>query len=178
MSRQCEAKTKSGTRCQKKTHHQTKRCHHHRDVQTFVETKAHPIVTRVEESSKLKKSKKNAPSSDHILSNQSSEKIECCVCMEEMYESDKLDCSHGVCRSCLLQLRNNTCPVCRRDIKAKHVTNTQKKIMKERFNADRLEAYAYPSETYISRQVRNNLDLMSYMLQRAHNLYIQEYVNV
>jgi len=144
MSSQCEAQIKSGARCQKKTRHESKRCHHHRDLTAHVE--AMPAVVQT----KPKKSKKK-PS----LSEQGSDKTECCVCMEEMSVSDNLECGHGVCRGCISQLRNDKCPMCRRDVKAKHITAKMKRQMKERFQADNLNrqlAAAQAYQTYLGTQ--------------------------
>jgi hypothetical protein len=123
MSTQCEGKTKSNVRCKNKTRNVTKRCHLHAEL---VPTEGIGKTGKTE-------GKKELPeqSSGNL-------KIECCVCMEEMPTSDNLECGHPVCRSCLSQLRNDKCPMCRRDIKAKHIKPNDKKKMRDRFRDDRI----------------------------------------
>ena len=130
MSNQCEGKTKSGSRCTKKTRHDSKRCHFHRD--TLVTEQPKQITVVISKGSKGKKNKQ-------VLAEPSSAKIDCCVCMEEMPESDKLDCGHPLCKSCIGNLRNDKCPLCRCHIKAKHITSQLKSLMREKFEADRIQ---------------------------------------
>ena len=139
MSSQCEAQIKSGARCQKKTRHESKRCHHHREAPAYLE--AIPAVVQT----KPKKSKKKPALSEH-----SSDKTECCVCLEEIPVSDNLDCGHGLCRGCLDQLRNDKCPMCRRDVKAKHITAKMKRQMRERFQADKFQRHFMATQEYLA----------------------------
>jgi hypothetical protein len=142
MSSQCEAQTKSGARCQKKTRHESKRCHHHRDAPAYVE-----------EMPDVVKTKPKNPKKKTILSEQSSDKTECCVCLEEMSVSDNLDCGHGVCRVCLDQLRNDKCPMCRSDVKAKHITTKMKRQMKDRFEADKFHRHFLATQEYLATHI-------------------------
>jgi hypothetical protein len=126
MSTQCEGKTKSGARCKNKTRNAGKRCHLHVDA-----------VSALPE--KIVKKKPVVSGGKKELSEQGSdksEKTECCVCMEEMPETDKLDCSHPVCRGCLGQLRSDKCPMCRREVSAVHIKKSDKKKMCQRQNED------------------------------------------
>jgi hypothetical protein len=84
-----------------------------------------------------------------------SEKTDCCVCMEEMPDADKLDCGHALCRNCVKSLRNDKCPMCRRDISARHVTAKMKKDMRQRFQADKLARYVVASNNYLATIVYN-----------------------
>lgn len=62
---------------------------------------------------------------------------ECCVCMEQMLSSDQLGCQHYVCRKCVKCLRDTRCPMCRREIRAHFIRETDKEKMRERFVLDR-----------------------------------------
>lgn len=151
MSSQCEGKTKSGARCKNKTRNESKRCHLHVEVFPVEEVPvvATPVaVTAAPIPAPVVEKKKN-------LSEQSSDKskkVDCCVCMEEMPKSDNLDCGHSVCRGCIAQLRNDTCPMCRREIKAKHIKNNDKKKMKERFQQDRVSRQTQATQQFLQAQ--------------------------
>lgn len=125
MSNQCEGKTKSGARCKNKTRNVSKRCRFHIDTMPVPDqiAKKKPVVSE---------GKKELPEQG----SGKSEKTDCCVCMEEMPGADKLDCSHPVCRACLGQLRNDKCPICRREVSAAHIKKTDKKKMHQRFVQD------------------------------------------
>ena len=140
MSNICEGITKSGVRCKNRTLHESKRCRFHQsdNVQP-----AQPVSKRTYK-------KKQAP---QILSEQGSDKMECCVCLEEMPASDKLDCSHPVCRGCVNQLRNDKCPMCRRDISARHITSRQTSNMRQRFQQDRIARHLAPALAPVQAQV-------------------------
>jgi hypothetical protein len=88
-----------------------------------------------------------------VLAEPSSAKIDCCVCMEEMPESDKLDCGHPLCRGCVGNLRNDKCPMCRRDISGKHITAHQKSQMRQKFQADRVARHAAATQIYLATVV-------------------------
>ena len=115
MSVQCEGNTKTGNRCKNRTKHESKRCH------------LHVSVPKTAEVPQLQ-----------ILSEQSSDKIDCCVCMDEMPSTDKLKCTHPVCRTCVGKLRSDKCPMCRREIAAHYLKPRQKSNMRRRFEQDRI----------------------------------------
>jgi hypothetical protein len=139
MSNQCEGKAKSGARCRNRTLHESKRCHFHVNTESGIQLSVHvPVVVPVQVQPAKKPVKKRVPKSKPVLPEQCSGKTECCVCLEEMPESDKLDCSHSVCRGCVKNLRNDKCPMCRRDISAKHIKPRDKTKMRQRFQDDML----------------------------------------
>jgi hypothetical protein len=146
MSNQCEGKTKSGVRCTKKTRHESKRCHFHKDSPSAL-TDQVPVVVQQTKPKKCKKTKMPA------LAEQSSAKVDCCVCLDEMPESDNLDCGHPLCRGCVGNLRNDKCPMCRRDISAKHITSHQKSQMRKRFQEDRVARHAVATQNYLATLV-------------------------
>ena len=47
----------------------------------------------------------------------------CTLCEEPMSSKDILGCKHNVCISCLSKLRKNECPVCRRELSGKVITD-------------------------------------------------------
>lgn len=79
-------------------------------------------------------------------------KSDCCICMEEMPSSDKLDCGHGVCRSCLDHMRDNRCPMCRREISAKHIKKSDKLKMMKRKEEDRRERQMLATQNWVNSQ--------------------------
>jgi hypothetical protein len=136
MSTQCEGKTKSGARCTKKTRNASKRCHFH--PEDLVEHWQVIVLDKKKaKKSDRKKSGKKELSEQSSDNTNKSEKTDCCVCMEEMPDSDKLDCGHHVCRGCIGKLRNDKCPMCRRNISAKHITSQMKLKMRQNFEEDR-----------------------------------------
>jgi len=181
MSCQCEGKTKAGVRCTKRTLHESKRCHFHRDAPAAVESVAAPVaaapaapvtirvalaapvalapvalapvaVAEPEVVSKRGKNTKAATKATKpVLSERCSDKTECCVCMEEMPGSDKLDCGHPLCRDCVGNLRNDKCPLCRREIKAKHITAKQKADMRHKFIEDRISRNSAATHAFIQQ---------------------------
>lgn len=145
MSTQCEGKTKSGARCKNKTRNASKRCHLHVDAVSVMPdqiAKKKPVVSE---------GKKELPEQG----SGKSEKTDCCVCMEEMPDADKLDCGHPLCRNCVKNLRNDKCPMCRRDINARYITAKMKKDMRQRFQADKLARYVVASNNYLATIVYN-----------------------
>lgn len=62
---------------------------------------------------------------------------DCSVCMEQMLQSDQLLCGHPVCRSCLGSMRDTRCPLCRREIQASFIRESDKEKMKQRYLYDR-----------------------------------------
>jgi hypothetical protein len=57
---------------------------------------------------------------------------ECCVCYDPVPEDEFLECDHAVCKSCIGQLRDTRCPMCRAEIKSKNISESQKKKMVRR----------------------------------------------
>lgn len=47
----------------------------------------------------------------------------CCICTEPIRERDMLKCGHSICIECLKGVRKNECPVCRKEIKGRLVTD-------------------------------------------------------
>jgi hypothetical protein len=150
MSCQCEGKTKSGLRCKNRTKSESKRCHLHLHSELataeVLSVKPTPVTVPVVSVPNGKEEVKD-------LVEQSSTKLKksdcCCVCMEEMPSSDNLDCGHPVCRGCVAQLRNTTCPICRREIKAKHIDSKVKQKMKSRFEEDRLSRINMATQQFL-----------------------------
>jgi hypothetical protein len=143
MSSQCEGKTKSGSRCKNKTRNESKRCHLHLHYDVAVPTSINASVS--------KKSGKEENLSEQ--SSDKSKKSDCCVCFEEMPSSDNLDCGHSVCRACVGQLRNDTCPMCRGEIKAKHIHSNDKMKMKSRFQEDRIARHTLATQQFLQTHV-------------------------
>ncbi len=55
---------------------------------------------------------------------QKEEKETCCICLEtEVVKSQWLKCQHSVCKSCLDQMVQDKCPLCRRKLEGPLITN-------------------------------------------------------
>jgi hypothetical protein len=162
MSNQCEGKTKSGVRCKNKTRNTSKRCHLHAEAPSAL-----PVVDPVSVpdpvpvlssvlppvSEPIVKKKPVVSEGKKELPEQGSgksDKTDCCVCLDEMPGADKLDCGHPLCRKCVGSLRNDKCPMCRRDISARHITAKMKQKMRQKFQADRLARQTQASQNYIA----------------------------
>lgn len=75
---------------------------------------------------------------DHICYFHSSFNVsECCICVDQMLESDRLECGHSVCRGCLGSLRDTRCPMCRGEIVVHFVKEKDKEKMRMRYRIDR-----------------------------------------
>ena len=154
MSNQCEGKTKSGARCKNKTRNVSKRCHLHAEAPSAL-PEVVPVIplepVHVPETNAKKKpvvseGKKELPEQG----SGKSEKTDCCVCMEEMPEADKLDCGHPLCRDCVRNLRNDKCPMCRRDVSARHITAKMKQKMRQKFEADKVARQVAATTQYLA----------------------------
>ena len=66
------------------------------------------------------------------------EKINCRICLDDLsddeYEITHLECSHSFCKDCLneWQEENNTCPICRSEIKIKNSRTLYNRILERR----------------------------------------------
>ena len=47
----------------------------------------------------------------------------CCICYENMNDQEKLGCNHSICKICATNLRNEKCPVCKRFVEGKNITD-------------------------------------------------------
>ena len=47
----------------------------------------------------------------------------CSLCSESMTSKHTLDCSHNVCLDCLSNLRKNECPICRKQLSGRIITD-------------------------------------------------------
>lgn len=63
----------------------------------------------------------------------------CCICYSESDEKARTKCNHVICESCIKQLRNTKCPICRIDpLSNEYVTSEILLQMENRRNEDRL----------------------------------------
>jgi len=156
VSNQCEGKTRSGNQCARMTLNVSKRCHLHqettqprtvqalnasvarlqeqvRQIETLARTRLQQLTnnhqTHKEPRPKRNKDKKEQPKD---RKNSCGKTEECCVCYEPVPEDEFLECDHAVCKSCIGQLRDTRCPMCRAEIKSKNISESQKKKMVRR----------------------------------------------
>lgn len=94
-------------------------------------------VREVSEKKKGRKKKSVSEKEEKHSHNSSSDKTEdCCVCYDPVPESEFLECEHPVCKSCIGQLRDTRCPMCRAEIKSKNISEKEKKKMIRRRQED------------------------------------------
>jgi len=64
--------------------------------------------------------KKEICVSDHIHHQVDVNTDECCVCYEGTVNI--LECNHYLCLGCVNQMKTDTCPLCRTELRGKHIT--------------------------------------------------------
>jgi hypothetical protein len=108
-------------------------------------------VTRM----KKKKTGKEEKQTETSLDQNKTE--DCCVCYDPVPQNEFLKCEHAVCKSCIAQLRDTRCPMCRAEIKSKNISEKEKKKMIRR----RQEDY----------RNRNN-ELFNHYMQSQNQIYV------
>lgn len=78
----------------------------------------------------------------------------CCVCYETVTTKDKLKCSHFLCKSCIMQMRDIRCPICRMVMSSKDISFENRILIQERKREDEIE--------------RSELALQEYLLTYNH----------
>ena len=65
----------------------------------------------------------------------------CSICLDDVIVKDdaELECNHIFHLKCVKKLRNNTCPLCRRELKSKKLKKNDLKMMLKRKECDRKE---------------------------------------
>jgi len=104
-STQCVALTQKGSRCKNKCNGLVCHKHKHVDLETISQQ---PVLQPKVVSKRVTRSQTRAPPSD------------CCICYDET--TDRLDCTHYVCKSCVSHMCTSSCPMCRSVLKGKHIT--------------------------------------------------------
>lgn len=84
-----------------------------------------------------KRCKRMTKDETHICHFHKSQFSECCICIDPISIKNNMECGHYVCRSCLLQLRDIRCPLCRREIQSHLINESEKEMMIQRFQYDR-----------------------------------------
>lgn len=82
------------------------------------------------------------------------EDYNCCVCYESVSTKDKLKCSHFLCKSCIMQMRDIRCPICRMVMSSKNISFENRILIQERKREDEIE--------------RSELALQEYLLTYNH----------
>jgi hypothetical protein len=146
----CMERLKNGEQCKKTTKDlESKKCHHHINRSTSIIPVSHheiqPSLSSIHNRlSDCTKKKDKVVSKKQIGTPESLEKDchqhevseECCVCYDSVPSSELLKCSHPVCKSCIKNLRDPRCPMCRTEIDANHITNRDKRRMSMRRTED------------------------------------------
>lgn len=70
-------------------------------------------------------------------------KIECCICYSKSNCYNVLKCDHCVCASCVNQLRDDKCPVCRARLEGKNITGKVMKKIELRKKEDKQSRESY-----------------------------------
>ena len=135
---QCSATTKaSGIRCKRMTSNDNGLCFQHSKSANPV---AKPVPKPAPKPLPPKPQKTKSLSGKPESSKEEVKLHDCCVCLEtNVNEDELLECKHSVCKSCVGQLRDPRCPMCRREIKAKWITGASKKRMTQLQKKDKEE---------------------------------------
>jgi hypothetical protein len=75
---------------------------------------------------------------------------ECSICYEKtVKETDSLDCKHYVCKGCILQMRDVRCPMCRKNLSGKLITEATLSILRSRKYKDTQDRLDALTQAYI-----------------------------
>lgn len=93
-----------------------------------------------------------------------SDKPDCVICMDTISSENNaaLKCNHDFHLSCILKLRNNSCPVCRKPLKSPRLTNFNIKKIKGRQNRDIIERNAAFAETVDAEAITDQIEEVLY----------------
>lgn len=83
----------------------------------------------------------------------------CAICLDDVTEKKDagLECGHSFHLVCIKQLRNNLCPVCRRELKSKKLKSIDSKRMVQRKEKDRRERESTLGSISSSNGLMNNI---------------------
>ena len=65
--------------------------------------------------------------------------LECCICYTEVDADNCLKCNHSICISCLNNMRDDICPICRKELKGRNVNCKLLEKIRERKKIDKYE---------------------------------------
>jgi len=94
----------------------------------------------------------------------------CCVC-EKL--SEKLDCSHCLCESCLKKVRKDQCPICRVELKGSLVTNEILRSIRRKMKKDK-KKFDFNLGNEISPMFQEEF-LLSLNLSQLLEIYLELY---
>jgi hypothetical protein len=124
----CKGINKNGKCCKNKTKNSDGYCHKHRPT-TKVDISKIEIIDLTIDDEIIK--------TDCQQIQQNIDCHECCICYEKIVPSnEKLVCDHFVCITCIKQLRDDRCPMCRCSISSNKITEDMKTKMKNRKKED------------------------------------------
>jgi len=81
----------------------------------------------------------------------------CCICEEPISSNKGLDCDHFICCECLNKLRQTQCPICRKEISGKIVTDEILCRILTNFEKD-------------VQQEENNNQVMAFLASLGHDI--------
>jgi hypothetical protein len=133
----CKGLTKNGCPCKNRTKNKEGFCHKHKINQ-------HVVICIDDNKPYDNKFYDNKPNPNNkiiidltIEDDKKEELFECCICYEKIVPSkEKLNCNHSVCVTCIKQLRDDRCPMCRCALSSKLITEEMKTQMKNRKKQD------------------------------------------
>lgn len=70
----------------------------------------------------------------------------CCICYEQVLNTDKMQCNHSICEKCLYKIRKNECPLCRKSLKGKTITINILQTIKNKEQKDKEEEEEHQRE--------------------------------
>ncbi len=80
---------------------------------------------------------------------------DCCICYDTRVREERfLECGHAMCEGCIKQLRNDQCPMCRKEINSKFISKAEKKRMQRRKRDDDEERNEEQYQAYMLELIR------------------------
>ena len=84
--------------------------------------------------------------------------IRCCCCYDEISTDDILDCGHCLCLECAKSLNDITCPLCRKTLGGKNITNGILSAINDRKQIERIRTgVGNRIISILSQDVSNNM---------------------
>lgn len=91
----------------------------------------------------------------------------CNICYNSMLKTYNLSCGHSVCNDCIDKIRNFNCPMCRKEIKGKIITDEiYAKILQNQENdnyEEEMENYRAANDIHLRLDILDIMDIIETM---------------
>ena len=91
---------------------------------------------------------------------------DCCICYDAKVREERfLECGHILCEGCISNLRDDRCPICRKEVQSKFISNAEKKRMRNRKRDDDEERNEELYQAYMVELVRETRQRYNIVLE-------------